>query len=216
MEAVVTKEQNRNQLLSIIRTQQLEILALQRRVEGLEAEDIGELRQQVLELQKWRNQAEERIRELEAKSAMTQGLAVFVGTSAVALVMEKVIEALKTIPLDDFEQKLNEVVVSMSVISPQFFQNTNKVDMEEAMEQVPGVTIIDGQANIRGGSGFSYGAGSRVLVLVDEMPMLAADANDVKWSFLPVESMSQVEIIKSGCLAVAKLFNYFTLVIHQG
>ncbi|MEO8150060.1 MAG: TonB-dependent receptor [Bacteroidia bacterium] len=97
-----------------------------------------------------------------------------------------------------FEQKLNEVVVSMSVISPQFIQNTNKVDMEEAMDQVPGVTVIDQQANIRGGSGFSYGAGSRVLVLVDEMPMLAADASDVKWSFLPLESMSQIEVIKGA------------------
>ena len=61
------------------------------------------------------------------------------------------------------------------------------------MEQVPGVTIIDGQANIRGGSGFSYGAGSRVLLLVDDLPMLAADAGDIKWSFLPVENLEQVE-----------------------
>lgn len=101
-----------------------------------------------------------------------------------------------------FEQKMSDVVVSMAVISPHLIQNTNKVDMEEAMDQVPGVTVIDGQANIRGGSGFSYGAGSRVMVLVDEMPLLAADANDVKWSFIPIESMNQTEVIKGASSAL--------------
>jgi iron complex outermembrane receptor protein len=67
---------------------------------------------------------------------------------------------------------------------------------------VPGVNVIDGQANIRGGSGFSYGAGSRVLVMVDEMPMLTADAGDVKWSFLPVENCEQIEVIKGASSAL--------------
>lgn len=101
-----------------------------------------------------------------------------------------------------FEQKLSDVVVSMNVISPQFISQTNKLTLEDAMDQVPGVTVIDGQANIRGGSGFSYGAGSRVLVLVDDMPLLAADAGDVKWSFLPIESMAQAEVIKGASSAL--------------
>lgn len=101
-----------------------------------------------------------------------------------------------------FSQQLNEVVVSMGIISESLVQNSNKLGLEDAMEQMPGVTVIDGQANIRGGSGFSYGAGSRVLVMVDEMPLLSADANDVKWSFLPIESMSQTEVIKGASSAL--------------
>jgi iron complex outermembrane receptor protein len=101
-----------------------------------------------------------------------------------------------------FEQKLEEVTVSMSVIKPQLIENTNAISMDAVMEQVPGVTVIDGQANIRGGSGFSYGAGSRVLMLVDDLPMLAADANDVKWSHLPVEIIDQVEVIKGASSAL--------------
>lgn len=101
-----------------------------------------------------------------------------------------------------FEQNLKEVVVSMEVIPPQLLRNSNRIDMEEAMNQVPGVTVIDGQANIRGGSGFSYGAGSRVAVLVDEMPILAADASDTKWSFIPIEIMSQTEVIKGASSAL--------------
>ncbi|HKR05893.1 MAG TPA: TonB-dependent receptor [Bacteroidia bacterium] len=101
-----------------------------------------------------------------------------------------------------FEQRLEDVTVSMAVLKPGFLQNTNTTDMDIGINQVPGVTVIDGQANIRGGSGFSYGAGSRVLVLVDDMPMITADAGDVKWSFLPVENLEQVEVIKGAASAL--------------
>jgi outer membrane cobalamin receptor len=101
-----------------------------------------------------------------------------------------------------FEQKIEEVTVSMDVIKPSLIENTNATSMDVIMEQVPGVAVIDGQANIRGGSGFSYGAGSRVLLLVDDLPMLAADAGDVKWSHLPVENIEQVEVIKGASSAL--------------
>jgi outer membrane receptor protein involved in Fe transport len=101
-----------------------------------------------------------------------------------------------------FEQKLNEVTVSMDVIKPSLIDNTNATSMDVAIEQVPGVVVLDGQANIRGGSGFSYGAGSRVLLLVDDIPLLASDAADVKWSFLPIENIEQIEVIKGASSAL--------------
>ncbi|CAN5384202.1 hypothetical protein BH11BAC2_BH11BAC2_02180 [soil metagenome] len=101
-----------------------------------------------------------------------------------------------------FEQKLEEVSVTMAVLKTAYLENSNQTTAETAMEQVPGVTVIDGQANIRGGSGFSYGAGSRVLVLVDDLPALAGDANDVKWSFLPIENVEQIEVLKGASSAL--------------
>jgi len=101
-----------------------------------------------------------------------------------------------------YEQSLNEVTVSMEVLKPSLVESKAIQTIEAAMEQVPGVNVIDGQANIRGGSGFSYGAGSRVLVMVDEMPMLTADAGDVKWNFLPIENCEQVEVIKGAASAL--------------
>lgn len=101
-----------------------------------------------------------------------------------------------------FEQNLSEVTVSMEVLKPALIENKSIQSIENAVDQVPGVNVIDGQANIRGGSGFSYGAGSRVLVMVDEMPMLTADAGDVKWSFLPVENCEQIEVIKGASSAL--------------
>ena len=70
-----------------------------------------------------------------------------------------------------FEQKIEETTVSMEVIKPSLIENKNTTNIQTAIEQVPGVTITDGQANIRGGSGWSYGAGTRVQVMVDDMPL---------------------------------------------
>jgi iron complex outermembrane receptor protein len=97
-----------------------------------------------------------------------------------------------------YEQKLSDVTVSMEVIKPQMIENTNTNNMENAINKIPGVDVNDGQPSIRGGSGWSYGAGSRVLVLVDELPILAADAGNVKWDYLPVENVSQVEVLKGA------------------
>ena len=97
-----------------------------------------------------------------------------------------------------FEQRLEDVTVSMQVIKPGLIEESNTVKMDEAINKIPGVNVIDGQANIRGGSGWSYGAGSRVQVLVDDLPQLTADAGDTKWTFLPVENLQQVEVIKGA------------------
>ncbi len=101
-----------------------------------------------------------------------------------------------------YEQKLSEITVSMDVIKPKLVENKNTVNLETIADQVPGVTVTDGQVSIRGGSGFSYGAGSRVLMCVDEMPMLAADAGDIKWSYLPIENLEQIEVIKGASSAL--------------
>ncbi|MBL4703018.1 MAG: TonB-dependent receptor [Flavobacteriales bacterium] len=97
-----------------------------------------------------------------------------------------------------FEQKLSELTVSMAILKPDLLENRNTISCEEILEQVPGVNMQEDQISIRGGSGFSYGAGSRVLLLVDDMPMLAGDANDIKWSSLPIENLEQIEIIKGA------------------
>jgi outer membrane cobalamin receptor len=101
-----------------------------------------------------------------------------------------------------YEQKLSEVTVSMDIIKPSLAENKNTTSLDILMNQVPGVTVSDGQVSMRGGSGFSYGAGSRVLMLVDEMPMISADAGDIKWNYAPLENMEQLEVIKGASSAL--------------
>ncbi|HOZ52009.1 MAG TPA: TonB-dependent receptor, partial [Chitinophagaceae bacterium] len=101
-----------------------------------------------------------------------------------------------------FEKRAAEEIVSIEVIKPAQIMNTANNSMDEALQRVPGVDVVENQVNIRGGSGWSYGAGSRVLVLVDDMPMLTADAGDAKWDFLPLENCEQIEILKGASSAL--------------
>lgn len=94
--------------------------------------------------------------------------------------------------------RLSRSNVSISVLKPYLIENKATADISTILEQVPGVNVTDGQVNIRSGSGWSYGAGSRVMVTLDELPMLSPDANAVQFSFLPVENLASVEVIKSA------------------
>jgi len=99
---------------------------------------------------------------------------------------------------DRMEQKRSELTVSMDVIKPEYLFRTHITDAQELITKNSGIEVLDGQASVRGGSGFSYGVGSRVLALVDGLPMMSADAGNIKWQFLPLENLSQVEIIKGA------------------
>lgn len=123
-------------------------------------------------------------------------------TLNLSLVAEATELGIVVISAGKFEQKIEEITVSMDVIKPALIENKNPTNVEDLMQQCPGVNILEGQANIRGGSGFSYGAGTRVLVLVDDLPILTADATDVKWGFMPIENIEQVEIIKGASSAL--------------
>lgn len=97
-----------------------------------------------------------------------------------------------------FEQKLEELTVSMEVIKPSLINNKNTTSIETALEQAPGVSIIDNDPQIRGGSGFTFGVGSRVAIVVDGIPLLSGDAGRPEWNYIPIENIEQVEIIKGA------------------
>ncbi|MFN8241535.1 MAG: TonB-dependent receptor [Bacteroidales bacterium] len=114
------------------------------------------------------------------------------------------------------EQKLSETTVSLDVIKPDFISASHISDAQELINKTPGIEVLDGQASIRGGSGFSYGVGSRVLAMIDGLPLLSPDAGSIRWQYLPAEDISQVEIIKGaasvlyGSSALNGLINFRT------
>ena len=103
-----------------------------------------------------------------------------------------------TVTASKYEQRVSESTVSIEVLQSDYISSTNASSAEDVLDKVPGVQMVDGQANIRGGSGFSYGAGSRVLLLVDDMPALQVDAGFPNWNDLPIEATEQVEIVKGA------------------
>lgn len=97
-----------------------------------------------------------------------------------------------------YEQRLDEVTVSMQLIQPQLIESKNTVNIKSVLEQSPGLTILDEEPQMRGGSGFSFGVGSRVATLIDGLPILTGDAGRTDWGFIPTENIEQIEIVEGA------------------
>jgi len=96
------------------------------------------------------------------------------------------------------QKKVSREVMSVNVIQPYLVSSTNAGDLSDVVNKIPGVNIVEGQATIRGGVGYSYNTGSRVALLLDDMPLLGADLGDIRWKFLPIEAAEQIEVIKGS------------------
>jgi len=103
-----------------------------------------------------------------------------------------------TVSVGKFDKPLEEQTVTMVILKPELIENKNTRSIESALDQTPGLNILDGEPQIRGGSGFTFGVGAKVAVLVDDVPMLSGDAGRPEWGFIPVENISQVEVIKGA------------------
>jgi iron complex outermembrane receptor protein len=95
-------------------------------------------------------------------------------------------------------QNIEDVPISMEIIKPELINNKGFSNLEQAVDQSPGVYAMDGQVSIRGGGGFAYGAGSRVALLWNGVPMMSPDIGDAKWNAIPMEQTSQIEILKGA------------------
>jgi outer membrane receptor protein involved in Fe transport len=120
-----------------------------------------------------------------------QGLSIFLkvqssSTGTVVIGSSKYLQALELQTLSIDVIKATELIQR---ITP---------DLAKAAERLPGLTIIDGQASIRGGSGYAFGAGTRVLLIVDNQPLITADRNDIKWNYVPLELAEQIEVVKGA------------------
>lgn len=102
------------------------------------------------------------------------------------------------IKVGKFDKPLEDQTVSIEVLKPRLIESKNTRSIETVLDQTPGLNILDGEPQIRGGSGFTFGVGSKVAVMVDDMPMLSGDAGRPEWGFIPVENISQVEVIKGA------------------
>lgn len=123
-------------------------------------------------------------------------------TLNVALHSNKEELGLVTVSGGKYAKKIGEEVVSIEVLRPEFISNSNSLAIDDALDKVPGVNMVGEQINIRGGAGFSAGASSRVLLMVDGLPMLKPDNGTTDFSSLPMENIEQVEIIKGASSAL--------------
>lgn len=97
-----------------------------------------------------------------------------------------------------FDRPIEEITVSLQVIKPILIENKNTRSIETALDYTPGLNILDNEPQIRGGSGFTFGVGSKVAVLIDDMPMISGDAGRPYWDLIPVENIEHIEVIKGA------------------
>lgn len=115
-----------------------------------------------------------------------------------------------------YEQRLEDITVSMELLKPKIIESRNTTNVTQVLEQVPGLNILDEEPQIRGGSGFAFGVGTRVLSMIDGIPILSGDAGKPNWSFVPIENLNQVEVIKGaasvlyGSSALSGTINFLT------
>ena len=102
------------------------------------------------------------------------------------------------ISANKFSQDLDKIPTSTYLIDQKIFAEKNIRQIDDALRYVPGVTMTLDQISIRGSSGYSRGAGTRVLVTLDGIPIYSPDAGDIIWELVPVSEIGRVEIIKGA------------------
>jgi len=96
------------------------------------------------------------------------------------------------------KQRLDQASVSLSVITAREIQRRNPTDLIESLESAPGIHFVGNQINIRGSTGYTFGAGNKVLLLLDGVPVYASDTGEFNWDMLPPLDIEQIEILKGA------------------
>lgn len=115
-----------------------------------------------------------------------------------------------------YEQRVQDLSVSTTVLTPDNIFRKNYLTFDDALRFVTGVQMNLEQVSIRGSNGYSKGAGARVLLAVNGIPMYSGDTGDIVWELIPVADIERIEIIKGpasslyGSTAIGGVINIIT------
>ncbi|MBN2001179.1 TonB-dependent receptor, partial [candidate division KSB1 bacterium] len=96
------------------------------------------------------------------------------------------------------KQRLDQAPVSISVVTSREIERRNSTTIIDALETAPGILFIGDQINIRGSTGYTFGAGNKVLLLLDGVPVYASDTGQFNWDMLPPLDIEQIEVLKGA------------------
>ncbi|MBN2031102.1 TonB-dependent receptor [bacterium] len=98
-----------------------------------------------------------------------------------------------------YQQSLDKLSTSMDIIPAQEITNRNIVSADHVLRYAPGVNTLEGgQVTIRGSSGFNFGMGSRVLVLLNGNPVMTGDNWSINWYAISTSTIKQIEVMKGS------------------
>jgi iron complex outermembrane receptor protein len=109
---------------------------------------------------------------------------------------------LELTPLDVVSTKLPQFgdhpATSVALVSREEIDRRAVNTIDEAVDKEAGVQFLNGQINIRGSTGYVQGLNSRVLLLVDGVPMNQGDRGGINWDLVPVDQIERVDILKGA------------------
>jgi len=96
------------------------------------------------------------------------------------------------------EQKIELVTVSIETIKQKALDVQASSDIIKSLEQTIGVTVNQNQVSLRGSSGFTSGSGSRVMIMLNSLPILSGDGGDPRFDMLPTDNIQSIEVVKGA------------------
>ncbi len=88
--------------------------------------------------------------------------------------------------------------VSVSVQEEEQIRERIPDTVADAVAYAPSVQFVGNQMNIRGSAGYSRGAGSRILMLLDGVPSNAGDSDAINWDVVPLTEVQRIEVLKGA------------------
>lgn len=120
-----------------------------------------------------------------------------------------------------YAQNLQDIPLSISSVSAQEISYRNATRVDEALKYVSGVNMNRDQVNIRGSNGYSYGVGSRIMLLIDGIPYITGDSQALVFESIPVNQIETIEVQKGagsalyGSNALGGVINILTKPIEE-
>ena len=113
-------------------------------------------------------------------------------------------------------EPVQKAVVSVNTLRRDAALRRSTLRLDAVLETIPGVNLMGENVNIRNSTGYTRGLGSRVLVLLDGVPVLISDLGNMNWDLIPVTDIERVEVVKGpasalyGSFALGGVMNIIT------
>ncbi|MFQ5823468.1 MAG: TonB-dependent receptor domain-containing protein [bacterium] len=115
-----------------------------------------------------------------------------------------------------WQQEAENSPATVEVLTAKEILYRNPIRIEDALETAAGVQIIQQNVNIRGSDGYTFGVGSRVLVLIDDVPVMNSDFGAVNWFMISPADVERAEVVRGagsalyGSSAMGGVINFIT------
>jgi iron complex outermembrane receptor protein len=135
---------------------------------------------------------------------------------SIFLVLNPLLQKEITVTAQRHASVSQDVPISTSVMRKGEIMEKSPKAIDDVLRYIPGVSVTESQVNIRGSSGYARAVGSRVLFLLDGMPLLSADNGDIKFDAVPLIDVERIEVVKGagsalyGSSALGGIINVIT------